>query len=202
MPENLHGNIHASQVNKISPPGHGSRSSLPAQIGSCAISFTEAIAFSRTARHCVLGGREQQNQSTLVWSLANWRVSPSRSSDKQSRGKCTSSCTRLLQCSRWMEGCRFTGSSPSNGNCYPPLSRLGAKGGGSEVPGSQEKLMIVLDLEDVSSGDVDAVKCASLQQLILSKRRCVFACKACLTACVQVKPCICVLVDKLQQVCV
>lgn len=52
--------------------------------------------------------------------------------------------------------------------------------------------MIVLDLEDTSSGDVDAVKCGSLQQLILSKRRCVFACKVCLTACVQVKPCTCV----------
>ena len=48
--------------------------------------------------------------------------------------------------------------------------------GVSEVPGSQENWVVVLDLEDTCSGDVDAAKCASLQQLVLSKSRYVFAC--------------------------
>lgn len=55
--KNLHGNVHPSQVNKISPSGHGSRSAFPAQIGPYAISITEAVAFNRIARCCTLRGR-------------------------------------------------------------------------------------------------------------------------------------------------
>jgi len=80
---------------------------------------------------------------------------------------------------------------PEHGCCYPPQSGPGAKVSGNKVPESQENWMMVLDLEDASSGDADAAKCARPQQFILSKTKCVFASEVCLVAGVQVKPRIC-----------
>lgn len=49
-PKNLRGNIHPSQVTKLSLLGHGSRSALPAQIGPSAISSQKPLLATELPR--------------------------------------------------------------------------------------------------------------------------------------------------------
>lgn len=69
-----------------------------------------------------------------------WATGESPHRTAISRGRCTSSRTRLLQSSGCTKGCRFSGSGLSNGRCCPPQSGLGAKGRWERSPRKPGKL--------------------------------------------------------------